>query len=305
MSTESETPQPQPPPREKFPAHGWTQDSNGYTVLWLPVIRMVVCTEREGPDLKQSHHYNAQAFVSTVDKLVISLGRLAHHLEEAPRAHKSFDEMTVEETEHHMHHSDLAPLFVDLTYTYLRRIAHLFTKSVRPILFTHTDSVPQKLSGLRDLDTYEELAPRCDTEKLTQALRDHTGWLDRIRDSQSGGIRDILEHHLVSASLKDSAYKSPEGEWIPQTEVIMDYPGQNREPPYSEDLIGPIRDITDDLCSMWTEMCEAVDWKSHDNYTGVRLASPNSLIAGKVGDGVLVDGSSEGTTEFWPEMRLE
>ena len=304
-----------PGKHERFPAHGWARNSNGVKLLFLPIVRLTAAQHihpdllPEGqmyPSKRLTTHqiYESMAFRDNVVKLVRTLRELHHHT--AQVCFPDPTERTSDEIKESRDSTTMASLFTDLAFTYLRRIADQFTRAIAPVLFEHVGSAPQKFKNLRKYEDFGRLEPNCNISKLRCVLESHTDWFDKLRDPSQGGIRDILEHHMVSVSIKPTKRPDPQtDDWLDGVEAVMDYPGQDRGTPYNEDLTPKIEQVITGLSRMWTGIAKSIDWNGVDYYTrGFQLADPGTHAPGMMmSDGFLVASDDEGTIAFWPEIQ--
>ncbi|MBD1879779.1 hypothetical protein [Coleofasciculus sp. FACHB-T130] len=284
----------------KFPSHGWARNSQGVKVLWLPVLRLVhqapIIRKANGvsDDLSPGQWSEIRAFVEAIRRLVLILREL-HKCVRIGSA-LGFDEQDQEKWNASQEASLLIPLFVDQAFVYTRRIADHFARASRYALFKNPGSAPREYKKLRlfvaDKAKLQRLSPICDLDCLQGAFANHSGWLDKLRDSidESGGtqkgIRDIIEHHPTHVTV--SHHKVGDDPW----EVIasLGEPGVNSS--FRTDLLPTLKDIIAGLSCLWTEVCIV---------TGLPKAECQWVAP--YGDGVLLTGNDDDYTGFWPEIK--
>lgn len=190
--------------------------------------------------------------------------------------------------------SSLVPLFVDLSFIYVRRIADLFAMSSRYVLFKKAGSAPTKYKNLRSHiandKSLSRLAPICNTELLKRAFAYHSGWLDRLRNSTDDcgtaqkGIRDIMEHYATTVSVSHS--KAGDGPW----RMVVDLGHRSETHSYRPDLIQTLKESIREIASLWTEVCAAAGLQKAEIPWGAPY-----------GDVLMLTGNDDDIIGFWPE----
>lgn len=97
---------------------------------------------------------------------------------------------------------EIVPLYVDLAFTYLRRLPDRLVVACRPLLFNHWQSVPRAFKEwISDADRLASYKPSCNFHILREALIDNSAWFNELRDispvTGKKGIRDAFEHRGV------------------------------------------------------------------------------------------------------------
>lgn len=282
---------------KKFPRHGWAINSQGHKLLWFPIVRHIFNATKINPNMSGGQFYELLAFEHSLQKLTLSLREL----------HKSkriavleggivdttglADASDVDKFNKAIEASQLVPLYVDLAYVYLRRLADLLVTASRYVLFENYQSAPRKFKKLRELlsdnKKVEKLKPICDVTLLEQAVKEHSSWFDIIRDKkmedETGrkGIRDIMEHHPVLVSVQYS--KSGDDPW--KVGAFLQQAGKHQE------LISPLIKIFEDFCELLTGICSVVNSKGSYAQWNIHY-----------GDCVMLSGFDEDITGFWPEI---
>lgn len=282
------------------PEHGWAKNSQGTKLLWIPVLRLV----HQAPNIRKANGLHEElswgqwseirAFEQMVRHFTLTLRELAKRVRLG--SDPCFDKGDTEEWNTSHEAASLIPLFVDLAFIYVRRLADHFARASRHVLFTHSRSAPTQYKKLRVIiankRNLQRLDPICDCALLQMAFERHSGWLDKLRDStkEDGelqkGIRDIMEHHAVAVKVQHSRV---EGEpW--QVIARLGEPGIN--PSFRPDLIPLLKVIVADMASLWTLVCSAAS-----------LPSAERLWVAPYGDAVILPGNDDDTTAFWPESQ--
>ncbi len=192
--------------------------------------------------------------------------------------------------------SSLIPLYIDLAFVYVRRMADHFARASRHVLFKHAGSTPREYKSFRlviaDEAKLQRLEPICDAKVLREAVERHSGWLDKLRDStdENGelrkGIRDILEHHPIAINVQH--LQVDDGPW--EVNANLGYPGIDAS--FRPDLIPALKVIVADMAGLWTMICDSAG-----------LPAAEKLWVAPYGDAVLLTGDEDDSTAFWPESR--
>ncbi len=284
----------------KFPSHGWARNSQGTKLLWLPVLRLVhkapIIRKANGvsDNLSPGQWSEIMAFAEAIRRLVLVLREL--HKCVRIGSDPGFDEQDQEKWNAICEASLLIPLFVDQAFVYARRIADHFARASRYVLFKNPGSAPREYKKLRlvvaDQAKLQRLSPICDLDCLQAAFANHSGWLDKLRDSidESGrtqkGIRDIMEHRPTNVTV--SHHRVGDDPW----EVIASLEAPDVNFSFRTDLLPTLKDIIVGLSCLWTEVCIA---------TNLPKADPPWFAP--YGDAVLLTGNDDDFTGFWPEIK--
>lgn len=281
----------------RYPAHGWALNSQDVRLLWLPVCRTLHSAE----SVRAAHGFSdkfthcqwleRRAFDNTLKKLAITLREISRYARQAklpPMYAKSQDDFNVGHEAY-----ALLPLFFDLAFIYLRRLADDFTRTSRFVLFRHVNSAPQKFKILRKNAKANKLNDLLvDPRRVSAVIRDYSEWFDLLNErpsdtmAQERGIRSAIEHHPVSISVQYS--KTGDNPWC--LEAMLGTPIQKD---FRRDLSDVLKKIIGDVCTFWTKMCEVIN--AHDGY---------ELWGCPYGDqfgGIIGDDSD--ITDFWPQLE--
>jgi hypothetical protein len=193
----------------------------------------------------------------------------------------------------HTHHNAclLVPLFIDLSFVYLRRLADHFANPIRHAFFGRFDTVSPQYKKLRRLivdrgGELERYAPICDLGKLQNAFKKHSVWFDLLRAESPPGIRKMMEHHSTAVRVQEG--KIGDGPWGLQ--AFLGEPGLNAN--FVPDLFTPLKEIIADLCGLWTQVCDAVWLKPAQK----GWIAPRGDFVGPIG------GDTDDFCGFWPEI---
>jgi len=243
--------------RTRFPAHGWALNPNGLNLLRFPIC---------GP-LWVRFDPESLVFVQTLRRLVQTLGelhRITRVCSDMPNLGSDPDRRSVLLKE-----LGNAPLFIDLAYVYLRRLADRLARALRPLLFPDIKfgSAPMKFSALRELLSNVETANRrldsgkVDAAMLCSAFFAHSNWytvLTANPDEEKGidkGIRDAMEHWSVALQIGQSGC---EPDFKMQTSAHLVMRSQGRLLNQNQDLIVELRNGCADLCGLLTGICQSI-----------------------------------------------
>lgn len=281
---------------ERYPGHGWARNSQGIKLLWLPVVRAISGIAYPGAeshplyrDLPLGQVLEIRAFDVTLSKLALTFRELSSALEHGvePPIHASSTAEFNEKQEALL----VVPLFVDLAFVYLRRLADDFARASRFVLFRHIDNAPREFKTLRKWvrdDRLEDLL--VNSEDMKRAFASHSGWFDSLNERPETGqakrsIRSSLEHHAVSVSVQHS--KIGGDPW--KLDVSL---GQPMQKEYVSGLVGVLKEIVADMSEFWTTICEATQVNSKYK---MWVCPYGDRLGGVV-------GNDEHITAFWPQL---
>ncbi|TAL27305.1 MAG: hypothetical protein EPN94_01765, partial [Nitrospirae bacterium] len=188
--------------------HGWAINSQGLKLLWLPILRLMKQAQmiRSGHGIVNQLHSNQweeiRAFETTTYRFALALKELHKHIRIGTE-HIGINDPDNEGKIESYEANTLVPLFIDLSFIYARRLADQFAMASRYVLFKKAGSSPPKYKDLKlriaNAKSLSQLEPICDANILQKAFASHSGWLDKLRNSDDRGkvqkgIRDIMEH---------------------------------------------------------------------------------------------------------------
>lgn len=270
----------------RYPAHGSARNSQGLKLLWLPIVRAISGIAYPGAklhpffrDLTLGQVFEIRAFDVTLSKLILTFRELSSALERGaePPIHAS---STAELNERH-EALLVVPLFVDLAFIYLRRLADDFARASRFVLFRRIENAPRKFKELRKWvhdDRLEDLL--VNSTNIKDAFANHSGWFDSLNERPTTGeakrgIRSSLEHHAVSVSVQHS--KTGNDPW--ELDVSLGEPMQKE---YVQGLVGVLKHIVAEICKFWTKICEAIQIAMRNTICGfVRMVIILAVLRGR------------------------
>jgi hypothetical protein len=134
----------------------------------------------------------------------------------------------------------------------------------------------------------ERLRPQCDLAALIYALNNYTEWFDLVRREPSSGgasklgVRTALEHR--PSFIQISSSKVGEEPWRVRARLMS----QARDVAMGQDVLELLPGILQELCVFWSAVHAAAGWDTaYDTWTG---------------DTILLAGSDDNQTAFWPEI---
>lgn len=269
-----------------FPKHGWTANSQDVKVLWLPIRRVLtnVMDLRKERDLEtesiSGHRHYALSFNSTLDNLTICLRELSRITRESCEHDVDLDKEASLDKD--LLAFEMAPIYIDCCFSYLRRLADLFSKASRPILFDNWKSAPSEFKKLIANSTKgDSYGPLYD---INLALTQHCGWFSKLRALQGEtgkkGIRDAIEHRTVRFLIS----KHQSGGGVPKIDIRLYSP--ERDVDTRQELISELRECMSDFCFFMTEICKAINYFSnYDKW-----------------DTLVRPGLDDDYVGFWPEL---
>ena len=279
----------------RYPGHGWAVNSQGTKLLWLPIVR-AICgiaypNAKSHPlscNLTLGQVLEIRAFHETLSKLVLTLRELSSALEHSsePAVYASSNEEFNERQEA----LSVVPLYIDLAFIYLRRIADEFTRASRFVLFKHINNAPKKFKDFPKWmpdERLEGLGLRVNSENLKKAIINHSGWFGSLnkRSETDRGIRSSIEHHSVSISMSHS--KGDDDPWN-----LMVSLGNPMQKEHVSDLVEILKRIVGEMCEFWTGICEAIQ-------IDTKYEMWNCPYGDHFG-GVI--GNDDPITVFWPQL---
>jgi|GEM_PF-3640500 len=245
----------------KYPRHGWAVNSQDVRLLWLPMANMLafwnphLIRQAKGIESSSSHLVPSQPFRQTLLKLVVALRELHQLCRETSLVETLSPANVTAEQRHVLHHgAEMAPLFVDLSFVYLRVLADRFVDATRPLLFQHFTSAPREYKKmrefLRDKSRVAGADPIVDVNLLAQAFDSHSSWFDVLRQPGGGGkgIRDAMEHRPVITNV---GHRQVEGE---RPELVIHLHGFANDVTFKQELTSTLRECLRDMCQLWTDV---------------------------------------------------
>ncbi|MBL4781926.1 MAG: hypothetical protein JKX92_06750 [Porticoccaceae bacterium] len=266
---------------DSYPSHGWAINSQGIKLLWLPLLHLVKeageIRGRHGIEKKLTrvHIEEITCFPDHVKKLHLALREL-HRSIVLVASCGGFDNPK-NDTEGV---GQTIPLYVDLIYIYLRRLADHFTRAIRFSVFEHFESAPREFKKLRKMNSssLKALKPLVDIDNFISAIQDNDDWFDILRsEGTKKGLRDSLEHHPTSIQIQSSG--NGDGPWKVDAYLMSGNTYRN--------LLDPISSMVNEVCTMFTAVHKTIACGGSYNPRG---------------DCIFIPGADHDCTGFWPEI---
>lgn len=279
-----------PSQERMFPAHGWANNTQGVKILWLPIIRLLNNAQqiRKSSRIQKPITYadslSGQAFAETLVRLLrslseaqyfrrhmISSSRLAEAQEPLPDSIRAWE---------------MLPLFTDISYVYLRRLADQIARAGQLVLFRKPNQKPTNFGKLRKLILSAKTQDEnllVDRERLIHTFEKHTGWFDTLARTENGhskGIRDALEHR--SARILVGVIKTNDE----PAEVQVDLLYENLEPNHFPDLFARLKPLVSEFSAFLTALHECVGHGEKYEWHDSRVLT----------------GLDDDSAGFWPEI---
>ena len=279
-----------PDDAKMFPTHGWALNSQGVKILWCPLNRLLA---RPGAALRKKGSSEilpvrtvpeASAFSHTLRKLAMTLREL-HQLIRVSCDHPCLVEdpeaLTLDSRA-----MEMVPLYVDLAFTYLRRLPDLLVVACRALLFEHWQSVPRAFKEwVADVNRLASYGPSSNFTVLRETIVSHSAWFGELRgiSAASGkkGIRDALEHRGVELLVG----KQQAGDDRPRFTVMID--SRARDVEIHKDILPRIPESVAGLCGLMTGIHSAIGAGSQYEW----------------GDYLSLVGTDDDSVGYWPRIR--
>ena len=294
-----------------FPQHGWALNSKGRKLLWLPIMNVMVNVEevrqkRGIAELLNKTVAHADHFIQTLAKLAICLRELGKIDRTSSQFLNTRPEVWTEENHRQLKQAtELAGVFIESAYSYLRRLADQFAVAIRPAIFRKPDRIPPDFLKLRKLVLNDvRLAKEealVDRRRLQELFRQQTSWFDKLRHPSGGdkGLRDAFEHGQWSlmvgwhspmrdglsmdAHLEKFGYVTNDGQRIlPQPDPDL----------HEYEFIGTLKKLMAQLCVFYSRTCQIIGWR--DGYS-----------FHEKGECLYMVGDDEDICCFWPEIHSD
>jgi hypothetical protein len=277
-----------PEQARRFPRHGWSRNSQGVRLLWLPVLRLlrnieVIRKERGAKPASPSNLADALSVEESLRYFALVLRELRYldrttpkYSLEDPRAHPQQMDRLI----------SLTPVYVDMALTYLRRLSFLLAAAMRMLIVNDYDNVSwrnfsQFREDVLEPNKLEGLQPICDLEVLRAAFRQHTGWFDLVTSGVKQGkkgVRASLEHRPTRLLVSQSEV---EGSWS----VHVSLHSTHRDVPEG-DLLPLLAPNISDFCENLAGITQAVGWGNQ--YDALEVLA--------------ITGEDEDRTYYWPSI---
>lgn len=271
-----------------FPAHGWSLNSQGVRLLWLPVVRHLynvneIRNSKGGSEIILEGDWNdIRRFEETATKLVLATAELRKCMRNYAAG---FDAGNLPDS---FQASRYIPLWVDLAYVYLRRVADDLARAGRLLLFRNPHSAPREFKKLRPFLADERkvaaAGPLASLPHLRRALDEDSAWFDVLRNTgPRKGLRDRMEHHAVRLQVQGSGTES--GPMDVQVFMLPFETGAVNE------LLKSLRLILEGFCRFCTRICAELEWETSYEQWVIHY-----------GDCAFVPGNDEDATAMWPQI---
>lgn len=271
-----------------FPKHGWALNDEGVKHLWFPIfcvgynVKSIRKAKNVSHNIPPRLEHNFLPVYETANKLTRALRELASLICSA----QSFDFEKPDPA--HQKIFNMPPMYIDMSFIYLRIFADQLLYYYRPILFDKPfEGNSNKGFNFNDLKNnpakFEKYEPICDWELLKSALAEHTSWFEFIRNPQGGheGFRDAIMHLMSLRYTVGISYLDQK-----QTYVMVNLYEENKRKLKYVDLVKILKETIDDFSKFCTLLYASL---------GVDdvLDNPNQLC---------ILGKGENTTYFWPKV---
>jgi hypothetical protein len=271
---------------KQFPAHGWAINSQGVKILWCPLTRLIATTlqtKSVSGSLPRGTWLDVLPFSETLQKLATTLRELHQAVRvscDHPCTTENPEALTVDHRA-----MEIVPLYVDLAFTYLRRIPDLLVVACRALLFDHWQSVPRAFKDwISDPDRLATHKPSCDFDVLRKVLIDHSAWFNELRDvspvTGKKGIRDALEHRGVRLLVG----KQQAGDMRPSFAVVTD--SRAGDVDIHKDILPCIPDSVAGLCLLMAGV-----------HSATRIGNQYEW-----GDFLSLVGTDDDIVGYWPQL---
>jgi hypothetical protein len=288
-----------PEAEKHFPSHGWLRGYNGVRHLRLPVLRLYQCGQPTYDRFVENEisgmWLQFRSPFRTLRQLAIGLRDL--HRESREMLSLSQEDWFSREPSIERDNActqrrevgERIEILLIAVLVLLRRLGDELMDASRPFLFKDWKSAPQKLtsavSKARD-GTLARTKPICDFDILSDALLNHTGWLDQLR--RNNGIRDIVVHqaHVLSVGSQGSKRSDDtEFQWRVSAQLATLAPGV----PHNIDLFPALADCIAGVCRFMDRLyCCATPLDQYQK-----------------GDLLFLTGSDNDVVGFWPPIHEE
>lgn len=286
-----------PEAEKHFPLHGWLRGCTDVRHLRLPVLRLYQSGQPTYDRFVQNEiggmWLQFRSPFRTLRQLAIGLRDL--HRESREMLSLSQEdwfsrEPSIEKNNAFIQQREVGErieILLIAVLVLLRRLGDELIDASRPFLFQDWKSAPQNMksavSKARD-GTLARTKPICDFDILTDALLNHTGWLDQLR--RKNGIRDIVVHQAHVLSVGSQGSKGPddtEFQWRVSAQLITLASGV----PHTIDLFPALADCIAGVCRFMDRL--------------YRCATP--LDQYQKGDLLFLTGSDNDVVGFWPPIQ--
>ena len=276
-----------------FPQHGWAVNSQGVKILWCPVLGLLkypnkILQKKGGKGkLPRDIRHRYFAFSDTLKKLSITLRELHQVIRLSCDYPVNMDPANMDPVGPNafMRVYDMAPLYTDLSFIYLRRIPDLLVTACSPFLFKHWQSVPQKFKDwVANVSQLESHRPFCNFTILSEAVVKNSEWFEALRGMSpltgKKGIRDALEHRPVFYVIG----KQQIGANRPRIDIRLNSSAKDVE--INKDILPQLIESVAGFCRLMGGIHSAIGVGSHYKW----------------GDQLMLIGSDDDVVGYWPQI---
>jgi len=274
-----------------YPAHGWATNSQGIDILWLPLIPLLVHPNgklrggKRSGILSDGRSVDSTPFAERLDKLVVALHEL-HKLTrvscDSPCSPGGQAAMEADSNAFR-----LAPLYVDLAFSYLRRVPDLLVAAALPLIVANWRSAPADFkSWIAKVDALESCDPAPNFSNLRTTLTTDSAWFAELRaispSTGKKGIRDALEHRTVRYLVG----KQQDADERPRFRITLH--SRAGDVDTSTDLLQLVPRCVAGLCRLMTAVHSTIGLTGEYQWTDSRILS----------------GCDTDTVGFWPALKI-
>ena len=278
---------------DAFPRHGWARFTDGANRVLLPILATLYDAHiyRAGQtttvDAPNDWPLVTQPAQQTLRRLAVALRELHRAVRVAGAVDTFSDSLDTEAFHESREGIELAPVFAEAVFGYLRRFPDTLTIGLRPVLFNDWGKAPTQYKDLVYMAAspggLSKFGPICDVELLYAALA-HSEWFHRLRDidAQTGykGIRDSLEHRPLRLQ--------PQTSYVGQRPVLEIFvQAASRDVDPDTKLLAPLPVFIEGLCATLSGIVAAVPL--HRGYTHQCV--------------LRIAGDDRDTCGFWPDIE--
>lgn len=283
----------------RFPRHGSLAPDSDWAEFVFPIIQVLhdvnAIREARGarPVRKTITDQNRAVFIETLRNAIVALRELAALIQNPPPpAPASFEEASQGDALgawvlNRWRHEDLLPLFVDLGFVHLGRLADLLAASLARVLFrgaTFEKMTDFRSAVDRGVDRLHPILPK--PERIAGIFKTDSAdmvWLDRLKGEF--GFRDVAIHGFRDrvTLLHGQTGPNTPAQMYAMTRRASD--GGSTSEGVGE-FIGGLRECYRDFCAFLTKL----------------VATLGATSRYQLRDSIVFFGSVAATIHFWPAV---